>query len=75
MLLRRPLGIGGLLKRKYYATINLKDFGNARLLTQNKYPIRCTGKQTFYRGIISTAIYQQSNKDILSIRLAGLAGI
>ena len=33
MLLRRPLGTGGPLGRRYYATINLKDFGNIGPLT------------------------------------------
>ena len=33
MLSRQPLGAGGLLERKHYATIDLKDFGNVGLLT------------------------------------------
>ena len=33
MLLRQPLGIGGLPEKRHYATINLKDFGNAKPLT------------------------------------------
>ena len=41
-LLRQPLGVKGPLKKKHHAAINLKDFGNAGLLTQNKYPIRYT---------------------------------
>ena len=31
--LRRLLGAGGLLKKRYHATINLKDFGNIGPLT------------------------------------------
>ena len=31
ILLRQPLGAGGLLERKYYIIINLKDFRNAGL--------------------------------------------
>ena len=42
ILLRRPLGTGGPPGRRYYTTIDLKDFGNVGPLTQSKRPIRCT---------------------------------
>ena len=42
VLSRRPLGAGGPLGRRYYATIDPKDFGNAGPLTRGERPIRCT---------------------------------
>ena len=51
MLLRQPLDIGGPLKRRYYATINLKDFRNIGPPTQGKYSIRYTiqGSEPFIK--------------------------
>ena len=44
--LRQLLGTGGPLGRRYYTTINLKDFGNAGLLTRGERPIRCTVQES-----------------------------
>ena len=63
----------GSARRRYYATTTLKDFGNIGPLTQDKSPIRCIGKQTFCKGVTSTAIRWRPNRGTPGIRPARLA--